>query len=453
MRARSAGSRSAKPGSTSASSQMTNMSKASASPWFASEAMARIAGAKKRRSGVKQSAVRLRRRPPPGPLELAVIADDAVAPQPAQFHVLDSRRPRRQRQRLQQLLDFPTGGNLRGRQRAVVDALLDRIERGQADREQFSENDAVVQTVGEAVAELARQSADADGDLLGVVAGERGDAVAHHHPIDHAVVDDAALASRLQHEIGVVGDGAAPIAIVMDAREHVDVDVGIVERRDQRVGQRMGEPHQIGIAGRSVDDHEFVVVLDVADGLREVGEFLGLVGAHVVAFATPHRAMARQLDRPARMLGPRGAIFEKARHRLLPRVEIDAGDLVARLQKRNREMDRQRRLAGPTLLVADDDDMGAAQIGILVIKIHVANRRSQTHGIIGAMPPPWQTPSLRRAGRRGFPALFCAHAGSAWPMMREIVGNSRRAARSSASTSAWTASIADCRSARQWKTP
>ena len=145
-----------------------------------------------------------------------------------------------------------------------------------------------------------------------------------------------------------------------------------------------------------------------------------LVGAHVVALAALHRAMARQFDRPARMLGPGGAVFEKAR-------SSSAGAC----------RDRCRRPCGPPSASAtarwiDSVDLPAPPFslpttmtcalrrsGILVIEIHVANRRSQTHGIIGAMPPPWQTPSLRRAGRRGFPALFCAHAGSAWPMMRD----------------------------------
>ena len=78
-----------------------------------------------------------------------------------------------------------------------------------------------------------RQPRDADGDLARVVAGDRGHAVAHHHPIDDAIVDEPALAPRLDHEIGVLGDRAALRAVVVDAREHVDVDVAVVERRDR----------------------------------------------------------------------------------------------------------------------------------------------------------------------------------------------------------------------------
>ena len=64
------------------------------------------------------------------------------------------------------------------------------------------------------------------------------------------------------------------------------------------------------------------------------------------------------------------AVFEEARHRLLARVEIDAGDLVAGLEQGDGEMDRDRRFAGAALLVADDDDMRAAQFRRVVVEVH-----------------------------------------------------------------------------------
>ena len=44
----------------------------------------------------------------------------------------------------------------------------------------------------------------------------------------------------------------------IDRAEHVEIDEAVVERRDQRVGHRMGEPHQVAVGARRVDDDEIV---------------------------------------------------------------------------------------------------------------------------------------------------------------------------------------------------
>ena len=305
---------------------------------------------------------------PIGGAEFAVVFGDAVVPQPARLQMLDARNAAGQIERLDQAFDLAPRRGLR-----VAEAgprVLDRIERGEPDRKQFAEDDAIVQPVGDAEPQLARQARNAEGDLARVVAGDRRHAVAHHHPVDDSVVDNSPLAPRLHHQVGVLGDRAALRTVVVDAREHVDVDEAVVERRNQRVGQRMGEPHQIGIVGRRVDDDELVVVLDGADRLGEQRELMRLVGAHVVGFAAPHRAMARQLDRPRGVARPRTAILEEAGQRLLAGVEVDAGDLAAGLEQRHREMDRDRRFARAALLVADHDDVRAAEIGGVVVKVH-----------------------------------------------------------------------------------
>ena len=62
----------------------------------------------------------------------------------------------------------------------------------------------------------------------------------------------------------------------IDHAEHVEIDEAVVERRDQRIGHGVGEPHQIGIGARGIDDDEVVALLDRADRLGKGGEFLRL---------------------------------------------------------------------------------------------------------------------------------------------------------------------------------
>ena len=99
-----------------------------------------------------------------------------------------------------------------------------------ADRKQLAENHTVVQAFGRAELQLGRHPAEAHGDLLGVIRLQRSDAVAYDHPVDHALVDEVALAARLDDEVGVMRHGAPLAAIVVHPGEHIDVDVTVVDR-------------------------------------------------------------------------------------------------------------------------------------------------------------------------------------------------------------------------------
>ena len=129
-------------------------------------------------------------------------------------------------------------------------------------------------------------------DQLLVARAERGQPVAHDDPVGQLAVDQPALAARLAHHLGVMafaGDGEIDR---VERAEHVEIDEAVVERRDQRVGHRMGEPHQIGVAAGRVDHHHVVAVLDRADRLREIGELLRLVGFQRIALGRAPRSNA-----------------------------------------------------------------------------------------------------------------------------------------------------------------
>ena len=86
----------------------------------------------------------------------------------------------------------------------------------------------------------------------------------------------------------------------IDARQDIEIDQAVIDRRHQRIGQRMGQPRQIGVKARRVDDQEIDAVLDLADRLAEQVE-LGLV-VFLDRVAPGRRQVemrgVRQLDRP-----------------------------------------------------------------------------------------------------------------------------------------------------------
>ena len=52
--------------------------------------------------------------------------------------------------------------------------------------------------------------------------------------------------------------------------KYVKVEKTVVDGRDQRVGHRMGEPHQIAVGPRRVDHDEIEGPLDRVDRIREL---------------------------------------------------------------------------------------------------------------------------------------------------------------------------------------
>ena len=96
-------------------------------------------------------------------------------------------------------------------------ALFDRVESRQPDGEEFSENDAVVQSLGRPKLQLLRELTDADRDLSRIVGLYGGDPVSEDDPVDHAGIDLTAAAASFDHEVGIVRDGSARGTIVMHA--------------------------------------------------------------------------------------------------------------------------------------------------------------------------------------------------------------------------------------------
>src|SRR4051794_6104782 len=124
----------------------------------------------------------------------------------------------------------------------------------------------------------------------------------------------------------------------------------------------MREPHQGGVRWPAYRSRRIRRNAPPPRSLRKSGELHRLIVAHIVGGAAIERTIQRQFDRPRRCLRPGTAVFQKTRQRPPTHVNIDRGDAIAGLQKRDCYIDRQSRFAGAALLVAEDDHMGASEV-------------------------------------------------------------------------------------------
>ena len=125
------------------------------------------------------------------------------------------------------------------------------------------------------------------------------------------------------------------------------------------VGPGMGQPDEIGVAARRVDDHE----IDRADHLLqcrfEPRLLVGLGGGAVRQGGERHRGVHRHRQVDALALAISRSVLEVAAERALARVEIERGHLRSLAQQRHGDMQRRCRFARAALLVADHQHMGA----------------------------------------------------------------------------------------------
>ena len=108
-------------------------------------------------------------------------------------------------------------------------------------------------------------------------------------------VDQAPLPAGVADHLGVVALAGDRIGGRVDGAEHVEVDEAVVERRDQRIGHGMGEPREIAVGARRIDDDEIVRLLDRADRLGKAGELDRLV---LVELERGSRARRRNAPAP-----------------------------------------------------------------------------------------------------------------------------------------------------------
>src|SRR3984893_10543425 len=182
-------------------------------------------------------------------------------------------------------------------------------------------------------------------------------AVADHDPVGAGAVKLAALAAYISYHLGVVALAGHDVGLGLDGSQYVKIHETIVDRGDKRIGHRVREPHQIAIGARCVDGDKVKGSPGLADGRRELGKFRSLVVGDLHGAAEIDAVMLWKFERQSGPSGPGAPVLDVVGKALLPAVEIDGGDALARFQQRDRYMKRDGRLARPALFVTQHYDM------------------------------------------------------------------------------------------------
>jgi hypothetical protein len=185
-----------------------------------------------------------------------------------------------------------------------------------------------------------------------------------------SVVELAALAPDVAHHLRVMALSCHRVIGGVDGAEHVEIEEAVVDRRDQRVGHRMGQPHQVAVGARRIDDDEVETALDRRHRLHELKELGILVLGDLHGLAELDAAMHRQLEVEVGAARPGGAVVDVAGEALLAAVEVDGGDALAGLQERNCDVQGGGRFAGAALFIAEHDDMRRAGLALASLHKH-----------------------------------------------------------------------------------
>src|SRR5262249_36413448 len=201
---------------------------------------------------------------------------------------------------------------------------------GESAWEELAVDHALGEAFDTAEAEARREFAQALADQTLVAGAERGEPVAYDHPIDARPVEQPAVAARIAHDRGIMAFAGDRKGRRVDGAEHVEVNEAVIERSDQCVRHRVGEPREIAIRPRRIDHDKVVRPLDRGNRVGKAGEFDCLV------FIEPERRPARdakvrrQPEVEPRLRGPGTAVLDVVGEALLPWVEGEGGGPLAR---------------------------------------------------------------------------------------------------------------------------
>ena len=148
-----------------------------------------------------------------------------------------------------------TCGDVRHGQPRPVRRLIEIVDGGQAAGEEFAEDHPLGQAVDAAEIELLRQRLQRFAHQPLVARIDRRQPIAQHDPIGEIMIV-LALAAHLFHHPGVAAGAGDMEGLGLDGGEHVEIDKTVVERRHQRVRNRMGRASERALVAGRVDDDE-----------------------------------------------------------------------------------------------------------------------------------------------------------------------------------------------------
>ena len=208
------------------------------------------------------------------------------------------------------------------------------------------------------------------GDELLVARSEHRQPVADHDPVGAGAVELAALAPRIAHHLRIMALAGHRIGRGVDGSEHVEIEEAVVDRRHQRIGHRVRQPHQVAVGTRGIDHDEIEGPLDRAHRVHELLEFGGFIVGDLHGLAELDAAMHGNFEIEAGAARPGAAVVDVTGETLLAAIEIDGGDALAGFHQGDRDMQGGGGFARTALLIAQHNDVRRAGLPLTSLHQH-----------------------------------------------------------------------------------
>jgi len=196
--------------------------------------------------------------------------------------------------RVEQGAHLLPGGDMGHRQgRAILDRL--EIQQCQPLQEKFAKDDPFAKSRGEPKADTARQGLQQLAHVALVTCLGMAEAIAHDDPVDTAAIAGIARLALFPYCFGIEACAADASGLRIDPRKKIKVDQAVIDRRDQKIGLRMGITAGRSIGAGRIDNDEIGAgggidqrIPDRVDGA--LGD--GLVGAAMQALSRERAALS-----------------------------------------------------------------------------------------------------------------------------------------------------------------
>src|SRR5690348_5946250 len=147
---------------------------------------------------------------------------------------------------------------MRHRRPRAKRAFIEVIERSEAERKKFAENDPLSQPFHATEFKSPREFLEPFADEPLVARTKRRKPVAQHDPVDRALAKNPALTARFVHHAGIVARACHRKSLSVDSAQHVQINKTVVEGRDQYVGDGMRKAVEMAVMPRRVDDYKII---------------------------------------------------------------------------------------------------------------------------------------------------------------------------------------------------
>src|SRR4051794_3482410 len=117
----------------------------------------------------------------------------------------------------------------------------------------------------------------------------------------------------------------------------------------------MRKPHQVAVMRGCIDQYKIMTMLDRSHSALEITDFNRFVGIGFVACTAIDDEMRRQLEAAPGATPPSAPVLDVMTKRPLTVIQINGGEPLTGLHKRNGDMHRDRAFSRTSLLVSNND--------------------------------------------------------------------------------------------------